>query len=153
MPLNKALIPRPVSTYWRFLTGSLFIPTNCLPLPHPNSLFSGSAFGRFSAGWLSDSFGRFNTMVITTAFAVTVVYGTWLPISFTYRLCTSFPQSLGLALEALSVLHLYVSGSCARQMTMEDTMVQRTLWCHLRTLLSTWISFLKYEIIHSFCLW
>jgi MFS family permease len=86
MPLNKALIPRSVSTYWRFLTGSLFIPTNCLPWPHPNSPFSGSAFGRFSAGWLSDSFGRFNTIVITTAFAVTVVYGTWLPIPFTHSL-------------------------------------------------------------------
>jgi MFS family permease len=44
------------------------------------TISSGSALGRYSAGHLSDTLGRFNTLLIKTLFAVLIIFTTWLPI-------------------------------------------------------------------------
>ncbi|KAL3426863.1 major facilitator superfamily transporter [Phlyctema vagabunda] len=43
-------------------------------------LNAGSALGRSMAGWFSDRFGRFNTMILTLVWSLIVTYGLWLPV-------------------------------------------------------------------------
>jgi len=79
MLYTKALTPRQASTSSRF-------SMRWFPLIIPLSLRAllifrprGSAFGRYSAGHLSDHIGRFNTTLLTLALTLLVVFALWLP--------------------------------------------------------------------------
>jgi MFS family permease len=40
----------------------------------------GSAFGRSFSGYISDRYGRYNTMLMTITWTLIVVFGLWLPV-------------------------------------------------------------------------
>lgn len=48
-------------------------------LPHTTNLTEPSIFGRIVPGIIADRIGRFNVMIITTAFSAIVVLALWLP--------------------------------------------------------------------------
>lgn len=84
---NKALILRQASMCFPFSMRKYFVKYYFSLFPgvkYSNHLASASSFGRFLAGWLSDSCGRFNTVIVTTFFTLAIIYGTWAPISFTH---------------------------------------------------------------------
>ncbi len=41
---------------------------------------SGSAFGRSFSGYISDRYGRFNTVIVTLAWSMVVTFALWLPV-------------------------------------------------------------------------
>lgn len=43
--------------------------------------YRGSCAGRVIAGAISDSFGRFNTVIWILIFAVAIVFGLWIPVT------------------------------------------------------------------------
>jgi MFS family permease len=47
------------------------------------TLSAGSAFGRYLAGLLSDTFGRYNSMTLTLLFSLLTVFAFWLPLGST----------------------------------------------------------------------
>ncbi|RDL31166.1 MFS monocarboxylate transporter [Venustampulla echinocandica] len=58
-------------------------------------LNAGSAFGRFFSGYLSDRWGRFNTMILTLLWSLIVVLAFWLPVSNNVILFYTFAPLFG----------------------------------------------------------
>jgi MFS family permease len=48
--------------------------------PSIDQIRSGSAFGRSFSGYISDRYGRFNTMIMTLAWSLIVTFALWLPV-------------------------------------------------------------------------